>query len=110
MDIDIGYSILDIRFTFGCTADQRRDWDDRVHKCAIGSLWKSNMATENPQLNVGFIWFYMVLYHSKFNTDRENKPCLMESSNPYLPGSMLIYWRVYHSKIIYKWVIFHCHV
>ena len=62
MDIDIGYSILDIRFTFGCTADQRRDWDDRVHKCAIGSLWKSNMATENPQLNVGFIWFYMVLY------------------------------------------------
>ena len=66
----------------------------------------------------GFIWFYMVLYgfmwfyHSKFNTDRENKPLFNgnSSSNPYLPVSMLIYWRVYHSKNIYKWVIFHCHV
>ena len=60
----------------------------------------------------GFMWFYMVLYHSKFNTDRENKPLFNgnSSSNPYLPVSMLIYWRVYHSKNIYKWVIFHCHV
>ena len=148
MDIDIGYIFnINIRFTFGCTADhQRRDWDDRVQPCAIGTLWKSNMAMENPQLFMwvlygfiwfymvlygfiwfymvlygfmwfyvvlcGFIWFYMVLYHSKFNTDRENKPLFNgnSSSNPYLPVSMLIYWRVYHSKNIYKWVIFHCHV